>query len=279
MILAIFALFCVSEIVVFPSQQDIYLEAIDVDANDRLIFYSPHENEAVVNDYVKSHIEASPARYFVLRQAGNRHIHLVIQDQVFEVDPNRIFTICGAEGSVRDLNDAADIDQDLMASAVDRAVELGQFILNQFGPVSSETVWIALHNNTDGYEDDGREGEGTVSIDRYQMRLDFGASFLISVFKSHADEDDLFWTTKTEDHDWLGWHGYNSVLQNPDVAVIEDEDDGSLSVFAEMRKVRYLNIEAERFNPESGKGVDHTFTQMHMLQAMIEMLGEQEWWH
>ena len=63
---------------------------------------------------------------------------------------------------------------------------------------------------------------------------------------------------------------WNVVLQNPDVANDPNEDDGSLSVLAEMKGKRYVNIEAER--ADYGFGRDNLIEQKQMVDLMFEIL-------
>lgn len=260
-----------SLLVPFPGQPDIYLEIHDLDADDRVVFVAPHQTERVMNQALIEMVPNSRARFVVIRQSGTRNLRLDIRDHEVWVDPNRIYTPCGAEASVFDLNEDMN-DLDIMAQAAEMAYEVGKFV-TRYLRSETEVVWVALHNNTEGYDDDGHGGIGTVSILRYLDRLNWGAKYLTQVTVGPMDEDDLFWTTHSDDHDWLKWSGFNAVHQNPAVATIEDEDDGSLSVFAEMRQVRYFNIEAERFDPETGKGVDHRYSQGLMLDAVLRLIG------
>lgn len=267
----------IGEFVPYPAQPDIFLEIVDRDPADSILFFAPHQDEAVLNTVIARRVKHTRARFVVVRQRGERHLFLSVGGEELLLDPNRMFTPCGAEDSVRGLNESIDVDPAVMEDAVQRAYDLGLFVLDHLSTQASKPTWVAVHNNTDGFDHDGKNGEGTVSSIRYQMRLDFGARFLVDVFHSDQDEDDLFFVTKPSDHEYFGWRGFNSVLQNPEVAVLEDEDDGSLSVLAEKMDVRYVNIEAERFNPDSGKGVDHAFTQTHMLDAVISLLGGLSW--
>jgi len=132
------------------------------------------------------------------------------------------------------------------------------------------TSWIAIHNNTNGYDGDGCDGRGTISIKRYQKKLASGANYLIKVHDANIDEDDLFFITGTTDYKAMAEANWNVVLQNPEVANDPSEDDGSLSVLAEKHNKRYVNIEAER--SDDGFGSDHLKEQQQMVDLMFQLL-------
>jgi hypothetical protein len=60
-------------------------------------------------------------------------------------------------------------------------------------------------------------------------------------------------------------------LQAPEVAKLADEDDGSLSVWAEMAGLRYFNVEAQR-KGDDGKGQDHLEIQKAMVRELYKLL-------
>ena len=252
----------------FPEQPDILLEAITSPGyRDKVVFFAPHENEYVVNDYLSRKILHLRGRFLILRQRGERNIALSIGQREIAVDPNRIFTRSGARKSLRRLNPDLDEESDLFREAWKKAVRLGGFILEQMGTVGGHTVIIAVHNNTDGYDGDGKGGEGTVSIKRYQKKLDQGAGYIKCIHRGKGDEDDLFFINKPKDFKAMKKAGWNVVLQHPRVARLEEEDDGSLSVYAEMIGARYINIEAQR-----KKGYDHLEVQKKMVDYVFDLV-------
>ncbi len=257
----------------FPAQPDIklYIYA-SADYRGKVFFFSPHENESVANDYLMQQVRKRGGRYAVLRQAGRRHVTLRIDDHEIEVDPNRIFTPVGAAASVRKLNPALSNNQLIMKKAKRRAFALGTFILKHIAPVQKGTVLVAVHNNTDGYDDDGKGGVGTVSMQRYQKKLDAGAKYILKIHHGKGDEDDLFFINRQEDFDALKAQNWNVVLQHPRVATLPDEDDGSLSVLAEMKGYRYFNIEAQRKN-DQGIGENHLAVQKQMIDVVFDLVS------
>lgn len=256
----------------FLPQPDIRLD-IYANANSKssLCFFSPHENEHVVNASLARTIEHKGGRYLILRQAGERHIKLRFGNDLVEVDPNRIFTAAGVLASLLKENKSLELNQGLLYMAHARAVSLGRFVLAHLGHYTAQTVIVAVHNNTEGYTGDGRHGIGTISIKRYQKKLAGGARFLEAVFEGKGDEDDLYFITDRRDYDQLRKGNWNVVLQNPEVARLVDENDGSLSVWAEMAGIRYLNIEAQR-KDDLGEGKDHLREQERMVAYLYTHL-------
>lgn len=250
----------------FPEQGDIWLEIHGHKVPPRRIYFlAPHQSEQVLNRYLSAKAKRKGVKFIILRQDGERHIKLNIQNRILEVDPNRIYTPRGAMASLLSLNPGLGDQPELAKQAHQRAVNLGIFIMEQMGGIQPGSVIVAIHNNTDGFDDDGKGGVGTISIVRYKKKQQDGAKYIKDVFHGKHDEDDLFFLTEPEDYAYLGKKGFNVILQHPQVADINDEDDGSLSVLAEKRDVRYFNIEAQR-DP------DHLQRQKKMLKALFKLL-------
>lgn len=255
--------------IVFPQQPNISLEVTNSAIQKPWAFIAPHENEHVVNDYVAQKILQHGGVFVILRQHGKRHIQLSVNGKHYEADPNRIFTNKGRVATLRRLNQELTVDSLDYKKALYRLEALSDFILNTMRAEQSSS-WIAIHNNTNGYDDDGKNGRGTISIKRYQKKLDEGAKYLIDVFDAGKDEDDLFFITETDDMTIMSEAKFNTVLQNPAVSTDPNEDDGSLSVLAEMQDKRYINVEAER--SDNGFGNDHVAEQKDMVDLTFKIL-------
>lgn len=266
-------LFALSSALTFPQQSDIYLEVVgsNNDAKD-WAFFAPHENENVANQYVAGQIIAKGGVFVVLRQNGERLITLEIDNKKVVVDPNRIFTEIGRFATIAKLNPNIAKQPTLVAKAEQRAKQLSEFVLETLSGKEPPNTIVAVHNNSNGYTGDNKHGIGNVSIIRYQSKLTAGAQYLIDVAKGQHDEDDLYFVTNTADFNQMKSSGWNAVLQNPEVAHIPEEDDGSLSVYAEMKGYRYINVEAERIT--DGFGEDHLDVQMKMVDFTFALLEQ-----
>lgn len=181
--------------IAFPLQNDIHLEIFgDSTRPQRVVFFAPHEDEHVVNSYLAQKIANVDGRFLILRQQGDRNIHFHL-DQEVEVDPNRIFTDLGTRESLLKLNPNLLPDSTLFQLAFKSARDLGKFIIDQMKLPQKNAVIVAIHNNTQGYDDDGKDGVGTISIDRYQKKFEAGARYIKDLFRGSGDEDDLFFVT------------------------------------------------------------------------------------
>ena len=262
----------------FPEQGDIYLEVTGKYTSDTpWVFFSPHENEFVANDYVAKQVNNKGGVFYVLRQNGQREINFIFNadEQRVKIDPNRMFTDKGIKASIKKLNATLDPQSHLFSQAVNRAHALKAFILKKLG---TDKTWIAVHNNTDGYEGDDKGGLGDVSIVRYQTKLNQGEHYLIDVSyraltQHNVDEDDLYFVTEQQDFDVMSNKPWNVLLQNPIVTSDPEEDDGSLSVYAQMHNIRYINIEAER--AEGNIGSNHLEVQKKMVDFIYTLLATQ----
>ena len=257
----------------FPAQNDIFVDVTLSSLQKPWAFIAPHENEHIANEYVAQQVKMRGGTFVVLRQHGNRHIKLKFENKVYEIDPNRIFTDKGRKNTLGKLNPSLIQGSADYEKALQRAESLANFILKKMD-AHNATSWIALHNNTNGYDDDGHNGRGTVSIKRYQKKLDGGSNYLIKVHDAGIDEDDLFFITSPADFDIMANANWNVILQNPEVANDPSEDDGSLSVLGEIQSKRYVNIEAER--EDAGFGANHLAQQKAMVDLMFTILEASE---
>ena len=245
--LSIPLLFFCGEILKFPEQPDIRLAVYEREDNRAPVYFlAPHQNERVINRYLRKKVKREGGKFLVIRQSGRRHLFLKFDEGVFEVDPNRIFTPRGARASLLLENPDLDAESELFQRVHLRAIGVGLFIIQQMGGLAPGSTVVAIHNNTDGYDDDGQGGKGTISIHRYQKLMERGAAFIKDMHLGRGDEDDLFFITSPDDFAAMKAAGWHVILQHPQVADLEDEDDGSLSVLAEKRGLRYINIEAQR---------------------------------
>ena len=260
-----------SQIIALPEQTDIKLEIIgQASSNPNWAFFAPHENENVVNHYVSKRIQDKGGVFVILRQQGERLIHLNIEPFTVRIDPNRIFTQVGRRKNIIKLNPKLRENTYVFHRAMRRSASLAQLILNALGGKDNSRNWVAIHNNTQGFRGDDKQGIGDISIHLYHKKLTAGASFLAAVSEPVSDEDDLFFVTEQEDYAAMQRDGWNVVLQHPQVIKKASEDDGSLSVFAQKNGIRYINIEAERSTASFGE--NHFELQSKMVDYVLERL-------
>jgi uncharacterized protein YhbP (UPF0306 family) len=270
--------FLLSQALVFPNQQDIYLEVVGKPASaQKQIFYAPHESEFVGNAYVADKVKKQGGAFIIMRQQGTRNVTLHIKEQQkttqVYVDPNRLFTIAGIVSSIKKLNPKLKLNSSTTRKAIKRAFKLGKFVLAQLNQAKQPITWVAMHNNTEGFAGDHQHGRGDVSIYRYKSKLGKGENFLIDVnIADFHDEDNLFYVTEPIDFHMMRKYHWNVVLQNPIVTTDPKEDDGSLSVYAQMHHIRYINIEAERQDKDLGE--NSTNAQQEMVDFIYYLTSK-----
>jgi hypothetical protein len=258
-------------VIIFPSQPNIKLEVVGQAAgNPNWAFFAPHENENVVNDYVTQQIIERGGVFVILRQDGKRLLRFDIEPFKVEVDPNRIFTEQGRRNNIIKHNPKLRTNTYVFHRAMRLSAALAQLIVTNMGGTNSSRTWLAIHNNTQGYLGDNKQGIGNISIEQYQQKLANGASFIIAVSKQQRDEDDLFFVTSRQDFNAMQQNGWNAVLQHPQVVTDPTEDDGSLSVYAQKLGIRYINIEAERSTNNFGD--NHLVEQQQMIDYVFSRL-------
>lgn len=260
-----------SQIIALPEQPNIKLEIIgQASDNPNWAFFAPHENENVANDYVIQQIQQHGGVFVILRQEGKRLLHIDVDPFQVKIDPNRIYTEQGRRKNIIKLNPKLRSNTYVFQRAMRRSADLAQWIVSALGGADSARIWVAIHNNTEGYKGDNKQGIGDVSIQRYGYKLAEGASFLMMVSKQQGDEDDLFFVTEKRDFIAMQRFGYNAVLQHPQVVSDPLEDDGSLSVYAQKQGIRYINIEAERSTADFGN--NHLAEQKQMVDFVFSLL-------
>lgn len=260
-----------SQIIVFPQQPNIKLEVTGQStANPNWAFFAPHENENVVNDYVIQQVLERGGVFAILRQDGKRLLRFDIAPFEVNIDPNRIFTEQGRRRNIIKHNPNLRTNTYVFHRAMRLSAALAKLILNTLGGEDPSRTWVTIHNNTQGYLGDNKQGMGNISIQQYQQKLTKGATHIIDVSEKFGDEDDLLFVTEQRDFDTLQENGWNTVLQHPRVVTDPAEDDGSLSVYAQKLGIRYINIEAERSTGNLGE--NHLEQQQQMLDYVLNEL-------
>ena len=257
--------------IIFPEQPNIKLEVIgQASSKPKLALFAPHENENVANNYVTQQIIERGGVFVILRQDGKRLLRFDIAPFEVEIDPNRMFTKQGRRKNIIKHNPKLRTNTYVFHRAMRRSAALATLIISTMGGTDPSRTWLAIHNNTQGYLGDNKQGIGNISILQYQQKLADGAAFIMAVSKQHGDEDDLFFVTKQQDFNTLQQNGWNAVLQHPQVITNPTEDDGSLSVYAQKLGIRYINIEAERSTNNIGE--NHLVKQQQMLNFVLNNL-------
>lgn len=107
----------------------------------------------------------------MLRQHGERLITFNINNKEVKIDPNRMFTRHGRIESLKKQNPTISEQSPLITQAEQLAEKLSHFVLASLNGTKPPSTLVAMHNNTNGYTGDGKDGYGDVSIIRYQKNL------------------------------------------------------------------------------------------------------------
>ncbi|HMS98471.1 MAG TPA: hypothetical protein PKA12_06975 [Saprospiraceae bacterium] len=193
----------------------------------------------------------------------NRNIQFTIQKDLFEFDPNRIFS---KDTSI--LNKTLSSKSNTPAirdSALKVVQNVADVILKEIEPFPN---WVALHNNKNTpakWAVSGREVEfeaESYSLVSYVKKFDEASESSLSASDIYINpvinNSEFFIVTSLMDFDAIQKKRFNVVLQNENPV-----DDGSLSVYAFSKGKRYINSEAKH-----GK-VDEQFGMLELLHQVL----------
>ena len=204
------------------------------ESNRRFIWIHGDEKTAAI--LLKRHLKDNYGTAFLIE---NNKREVYIND--YMVDPNRIFSKAGVEKNLIKFNG------NISKTAIDKMVN---FIANDkekfFDRITPPNggLLIALHNN----------------LHAYTIEDEIPLSTEISLKNSeHPHHHNFFICTNRDDYNLLSKSPYNVVLQETD----PEEDNGSLSWFANRKGVRFINIETR---------LGYLSTQTKMLQYIEDHL-------
>lgn len=200
-------------------------------------FLQLHSNETTANDVATSVSEELGIDYLQILNGNKRLIEFNLESNQYRFDPNRIFSTPGIVASLQRHSRYTD-------KAFQTIFSFRDFLL---GLIDSRKTIVALHNNTDG----------DFSLAEYQKN----ETGLVHSNTLH-DPDDFFITTDSVIFRLLKEKGFNVVLEFREKL----KDDGSLSIYSSLNKLRYVNIEAEH---------GHQKEQDEMLRVLIRILRDE----
>ena len=204
------------------------------ESNRRFIWI--HGDEKTAAMLLKRHLKDNYGTAFLIEN-NNREVY--IND--YMVDPNRIFSKAGVEKNLIKFNG------NISKTAIDKMVNLiandKEKFFDRITP-PNRGLLIALHNN----------------LHAYTIEDEIPLSTEISLKNSeHPHHHNFFICTNRDDYNILSKSAYNVVLQETD----PEEDNGSLSWFANRKGVRFINIETR---------LGYLSTQTKMLQYIEDHL-------
>jgi hypothetical protein len=204
------------------------------ESNRRFIWIHGDEKTAAI--LLKRHLKDNYGTAFLIE---NNKREVYIND--YMVDPNRIFSKAGVEKNLIKFNG------NISKTAIDKMVNLiandKEIFFDRITP-PNRGLLIALHNN----------------LHTYTIEDEIPLSTEISLKNSeHPHHHNFFICTNRDDYNLLSKSPYNVVLQETD----PEEDNGSLSWFANRKGVRFINIETR---------LGYLSTQTKMLQYIEDHL-------
>ena len=204
------------------------------ESNRRFIWIHGDEKTAAI--LLKRHLKDNYGTAFLIE---NNKREVYIND--YMVDPNRIFSKAGVEKNLIKFNG------NISKTAIDKMVNLiandKEKFFDRITP-PNRGLLIALHNN----------------LHAYTIEDEIPLSTEISLKNNeHPHHHNFFICTNRDDYNLLSKSPYNVVLQETD----PEEDNGSLSWFANRKGVRFINIETR---------LGHLSTQTKMLQYIEDHL-------
>lgn len=183
-----------------------------------------HDNEDTGVKAALQFIRANGGSLIDLQYGQVRNLAFSDTVNIFQFDTNTMFTGAGAYKGLGKYSYRL-----LPPNAAERVLKLGEQVLTCYNADSLGYI-ITLHNNTDG----------AFSIHSYREK-----SYLVNTanqlhINEFMDPDDLAFVTDPWFFNYLKQRNINVVLQSK-----EATDDGSLSVYAMMKKIPYVNIEVQ----------------------------------
>lgn len=211
------------------------------EGSSTICFINLHSDETTSIEACTNFLNNSNGKLIQLKHLPQRNIEFKLDNKKYVIDPNRIFTKKGIEATLKKLSSYNE----------NAVLQVEQFSNNIIAQINNSTMIVALHNN-------GNKG---LSIKSYiKGGTEFANTEQVYV-NNLMDEDDFIYTTDLKAFNYLKSKKVNVVLQKAIGAV----NDGSLSVYAGLHKIPYINIEAQH---------GHLKQQIEMLKTIEPLLKE-----
>jgi hypothetical protein len=213
-------------------------------ATPGLEFINLHEDEATSVEATLDVMRRRGGRLLVVRQHGERTVRYVRGDSVYAFDPNRIFTPAGRQMQLaRAGAEGEDVERAL--------TQLADTLLALYG-ARDRALIVAVHNNW----------PGGYSATSYMPGQEHEAEARFVHLNEVELPDNFFLVTDFDLYTEMRTARFNVVLQDS----ARMTDDGSLSVWAAIQGIPYINVEAARGDFEA---------QVRMLEFVNKLAGNQ----
>lgn len=186
-----------------------------------VLFLNVHEDEQTSILAINKVRQEFPIEFYYLHHEQTRNINFRTRRNIYEFDPNRIYTFKGRKNSLNKFGK--------FSFKANKEVKKLDLAIKEL--IANYKVVVTLHNNTDvnytinSYAAGGDESENTKEL----------------YISQNWDSDDFIYTTEKKYFEFFKSNDINVILQDNEGCV----NDGSLSVFCGKNNIPYINIEAE----------------------------------
>ncbi len=248
-------------------------------AGASVTLFAPHHNEQGALKAGREIVAARGGRFVEVESfdeagAPARRLRFRVGGKPYSVDPNRIYTPNGRK--------CLNLPADAEAAVKGFAEELLGLLFAPGGARlrEGETLFVAVHNNTDVEKSPPAERDGDLSavgfVRPLRSRAAFRGAFWESaagVYLSNAEEDEDNFVIVTEPRLLLPFasRGFNVIVQKPAAQLRVPGcavDDGSLSVHASYSSIPYVNLEVDILSGGA--------RQRQMLEAAYDLLKSKQ---
>lgn len=209
----------------------------------RVAFLNVHGNELTSIRAAEAYLSACGGTLTHILNEQERLVTLYVDGKEYLFDPNRIYSMTGRGATLKKLS--LSVSKKVQSEVAGLANKVSKFYLQD------RSLIIALHNNNDS----------DLSVLSYQeeqtIRKHWGAVFV----NPDMDPDDFILTTEKHIYNRIREKNINVIWENTSLI----RDDGSLSIYAGLRNIPYINIEAEH---------EHLEEQLAMLNALDDIIQE-----
>lgn len=194
------------------------------------VFFNMHDDENTSSMAMLQILQNNPGTYIELLHTGARNISFKKGRRSYTFDPNRIYT---DEGIKATLERGGRFDQKGLKEVRNFAHKLLDIVLEE-----SPNYIFTLHNNT----------PENLTVYSFAPGREYQNDAAYIFADTTMDHDDFVLVTTRIMYDFFSASNINTVLQNQNPT-----NDGSLSVWAALNNIPYLNIEAEHGHIEQQK--------------------------
>lgn len=199
-------------------------ESRNADGRVGPVYFHPHEDEETSYETALHMVGDTGGVLYALKHGGERLISFVLDGQIYQIDPNRMFTRPGIVANLK-----------LYGACTEQAVDAVYGFSRWLSGLMTSDQVFAVHNNRDttynikSYVVDGHPAPGVRDV----------------YINSKMDPGNFIYTTNAVLFATAKDNKLNTVLQDPNV-----ENDGSYAVFAQKHNIDYINVETKRGDSE-----------------------------